>query len=104
VERNALTAGLTQRAQDWRWGSLWAREQGSEALKEIPSPWPVARPANWSRRVNQPIEEKELTWLQNCVDRGQPCGNEPWTQKMISRLHLEHAIRREGRPKREKKK
>ena len=28
VERNALRAGLTRRAEDWRWGSLWRRERG----------------------------------------------------------------------------
>ncbi len=27
VERNALTAGLVDRAEDWRFGSLWARLQ-----------------------------------------------------------------------------
>ena len=25
VERNALTANVVRRAEDWRWGSLWAR-------------------------------------------------------------------------------
>ena len=29
VERNALTAGLVKRAQDWRWSSLWTRLNGS---------------------------------------------------------------------------
>ena len=29
VERNALRANLVERAEDWRWGSLWARRQGA---------------------------------------------------------------------------
>ena len=33
VERNALSAGLVQRAEQWRWGSLWAREHGEEQLR-----------------------------------------------------------------------
>ena len=30
VERNALRAGLVQRAEDWRWGSLWRWRQRPE--------------------------------------------------------------------------
>src|SRR3954454_23046547 len=45
VERNALRAGLVERAQLWRWGSLWRRaarrppehSKGSEALKGVRS-------------------------------------------------------------------
>ena len=44
VERNALTAQVVERAEDWRWGSLWARHQGSEALQAILSDWPLERP------------------------------------------------------------
>ena len=102
VERNALTAGLVQRAQDWRWGSLWAREHGSDALREILSAWPVDRPANWIRRVNQSIQDEELDRLRGCVNRGQPFGGETWTRKTAARLHLEHTLRREGRPSTEK--
>ena len=104
VERNALAAGLTERAQDWRWGSLWARDKGPDVLRQILWPWPVDRPANWLRRVNEPIEEEELKRLRACVDRGRPFGSDAWTQKTIKRLHLEHTIRSEGRPATKRKK
>ena len=32
VERNALTAKLVERAEEWRWGSLWARRRGLAEL------------------------------------------------------------------------
>src|SRR3954465_6567689 len=35
VERNALSAGLVRRAQDWRWGSLWARAHGGDELRAM---------------------------------------------------------------------
>ena len=41
VERNALTAKLVKRAEDYRWGSLW-NWCGGDSLVEI-SPWPVRR-------------------------------------------------------------
>ena len=44
VERNPLDAGLVQRAQDWRWGSLWARTHGDDEVKQMLSPWPVDCP------------------------------------------------------------
>ena len=70
-------------------------------LKAILTPWPVKRPADWIRRVNGPITEKELDRLRNCVNRGQPFGSESWTRRTVGRLHLEHTIRREGQPKKE---
>src|SRR5207237_9138119 len=30
VERNALTARMVRRAENWRYGSLWVREHGSD--------------------------------------------------------------------------
>src|SRR5438132_451707 len=33
VERNALSAGLVERAEAWRWGSLFVREQGDAELR-----------------------------------------------------------------------
>jgi putative transposase len=44
VERNALSAGVVEHAQDWRWSSLWARREGDDSLKGLLSDWPVERP------------------------------------------------------------
>jgi hypothetical protein len=35
VERNALRAGLVERAEDWRWSSLW-RWRHPEAMDNVP--------------------------------------------------------------------
>src|SRR5207302_4507488 len=44
VERNALRANLAERAEAWRWSSLWQRLQGGG----VPlSAWPVPEPAGW---------------------------------------------------------
>ena len=59
VERNALRAKLAPRAGDWRWGSL-ARGNTSDA-DAVPmlSRWPIARPPDWTRRVNMPMTPAE---------------------------------------------
>ena len=98
VERNALAAGLVKRAQDWRWSSLWAREQGSEQLREILTEWPVDRPVDWVREVNRALSDKELEKMKGSLQRSRPLGDDAWVQRTAAKLHLEHTLRREGRP------
>jgi len=98
VERNAVRAGLVQRAEAWRWGSLWHRQQESESAQRLLSDWPVARPAAWVRQVNRPQTEGELEALRRSVQRGQPYGNEVWTKRVAQRLGLESTLRPRGRP------
>ncbi len=98
VERNARTAGAVRRARDWRFGSLWVREQGSAELRALLSEWPVARPADWARRVEEAWTGKELERIRASVARGQPYGDAGWQERMVRKLGLQHTVRREGRP------
>src|SRR6266446_3630332 len=47
VERNPLRAGLANRAEKWRWSSLWQRQHRNSLPKCILSDWPVAEPLDW---------------------------------------------------------
>ena len=98
VERNALTAHVVERAEDWRWCSLGVRENGDEQLKAILSPWPVDRPARWVRLGNQSLTAKEQEALATCVSRNRPYGDPEWQDQQAKRLGLQHTFRREGRP------
>ena len=76
VERNALGAGLVARAEQWRWGSLWARRRGDKAHQG--RSW---RPGRWSARgldprVNAPLSAKELGRLRVSLERGRPYGED----------------------------
>ena len=102
VERNALAAGAVDRAQDWRWGSLWARGHGDERLQALLSEWPVDRPGNWVATVNRPMSAKEEEKMQTCIARNRPFGSDIWQKRTASRLGLTASIRREGRPKKAK--
>jgi putative transposase len=46
VERNAFRAGLVERAEAWRWSSLWQRQQREQLPQWILSAWPVQEPRN----------------------------------------------------------
>jgi putative transposase len=96
VERNALTAGEVERAEDWRWSSLWVREQGTPEQKAVLSSWPTGRPRDWTNRVNAAMTPKEqLRWKQS-LTRSQPFGDEAWRAATAAKLGLEHTMRREG--------
>jgi putative transposase len=101
VERNAMSAGLCEQAEDWRHGSLWVRGHGSVEMRSILSDWPIEMPDDWSKWVNRPLTDRELERIHRSRDRGQPLGSEAWTRRAVSRLGLEHTIRREGRPKKD---
>jgi len=99
VERNALTANAVRRAEDWRWGSLWARCQGSDELRAILSDWPLERPRNWVAIVNEVMSEREVEKLRACIARNRPYGGEQWQDDVAKRLGLSHTLRNEGRPR-----
>jgi putative transposase len=99
VERNPLSARLVEKAQLWRWGSMWARVHGEEVIKALLSPWPVERPTNWTARVNAPLTAKELDRVRVSMERGQPYGSDDWVSKTVRDLRLEHTVRSEGRPR-----
>jgi putative transposase len=98
VERNPVAAGLVPRAQEWRWGSLWTRRHGDDAVKGLLSPWPFERPKNWIARVNAPLSGKELQRIQVSLKRGRPLGDDAWVGGKVVELGLKHTVRSEGRP------
>ncbi len=100
VERNALHAGLVNRAQDWPWSSLWLHVNGpcgddAPAL----SGWPIDRPRGWVRRVNAALGAKELEAVQRSIKRGSPYGSPAWVKRTAARLGLESTLRPRGRPR-----
>ncbi len=99
VERNALRANLVDRAEDWRWSSLWRRAQGTAAQRGVLSRWPLSMPRDWVTLVNAPQTEAELSALRRSVVRGQPYGSKDWIQRVASLLGLESTLRSRGRPR-----
>ena len=100
VERNALRAGLVTRAEAWPWGSLWRQQaEGKGRSAAVLSPWPVDRPADWIRRVNEAESETELEALRRCLTRGQPFGAADWVPQIAASMGLESTLRPHGRPR-----
>lgn len=97
VERNPLRANLVERAEDWRWSSLWHRQHATQ----VPwlSPWPLPVPDNWLAHVGQPQTEAELEALRRSVPRGAPFGEAEWQARTVETLGLESSVRPQGRPR-----
>jgi putative transposase len=103
VERNALSAGLVKRAQDWKWSSLYRRLHGDEEARSLLTDWPVKMPADWLAWVNRPLTPRELERIEMSLKRDRPLGSDEWTAKTASRLGMTHTLRSEGRPRKEKR-
>jgi putative transposase len=99
VERNALRAGLVERAEAWRWSSLWRKTCEDAKHQSLVSEWPIARPTDWLGWVNADEGEGELRHLRQSVVRSQPFGELEWVTAMIERFGLVSTIRNEGRPR-----
>ena len=69
VEANARRASLVERAEDWKWGSLWERLHGE---RSILTPSPVPLPPDWTELVNRSLDPRVLEDLRRPVPRGRP--------------------------------
>jgi len=97
VEANALRAKLVRRAEQWRWSGLWRREHGGTEITL--TPWPVARPQNWTALVNEGLAPGQLQEVRECVVRGRPLGTAAWVRSTAERLGLLFTLRGPGRPR-----
>ena len=98
VERNALRAKRVERAESWRWSSLWQREHGDARWL---SEWPVPRPRRWVSYVNGPETAAEVAALRRSVQRGSPYGVESWQHVTAAALGIEASLRPRDRPRKE---
>jgi putative transposase len=100
VERNPLRAGRVERAQAWKWSSLYKHEAGKLPEWLMPTgKWPVRRRDDWVNWVNRAQSAKEQEALQQCIKRGRPYGSDAWIARTAKALQLQSTLRPPGRPK-----
>ena len=61
--------------------------------------WPVDRPRNWVRVVNQPIEPRTADRLRTSIARGRPFGDETWVRRTVVRYGLQATVHDPWRPR-----
>ena len=94
VERNALRAGLVDRAEAWPWGSLAAATPGPPLDVET-----FPRKSDWLDLVNTPTDETEDRAIRLSIARDRPYGSGTWTSETAERLGLTSSLRPRGRPR-----
>jgi putative transposase len=99
IERNALRAKLTSRAETWRWGSLYRWQRDSAEDRKLLASWPVPRQSGWIDHVNALQNDAEMAAVRQCVNRGSPFGGDLWSIQAVQRLGLESTLRPRGRPR-----
>jgi putative transposase len=99
VGRNPLRAKLVQRAEEWRWSGTYIRRRGPEKLRSILANWPIERPREWTRLLNEPQSGGELAEVRAAVKRGCPYGSSEWVASTAATLHLGWTLRPRGRPR-----
>ncbi len=97
VEPNPVRAKLVERADQWPWSGFGGRAARGGDLPL--SPWPIARPRNWTILVNGELSAEELETMGKCLSRGRPLGPEGWVEATAARLGLAYTLRDPGRPR-----
>ena len=95
IESNRHRAKLTQKAEDWKYGSLHERV---EKNRELLSERYVELYDEWVKYVNQPLREGELENIRNSVNRQAPLGQEQWQVEVATKYGLLSTLRKRGRP------
>ncbi|MCA9141073.1 MAG: transposase [Planctomycetales bacterium] len=103
VERNALSGGLVDRAEDWKYGSLYRWHFKQDIEPPLLTNWPIRRLSGWTDRVNEPLSESDLEKIRTCVKRGRPFGDEEWVERTCERTGLWSTVRPLGRPRKKRK-
>ena len=99
VERNARRANLVRKAENWRWSSVWRRENGTTKQKEVLSSWPVSKPKDYLQWLNQAQTEGEEEAIKRSITKSNPYGEDSWVDSVVKKFGLEQTLRKVGRPK-----
>ena len=99
IERNPVRAKLSKACEEYRWGSAWLRENGTDVQQKLLSELPVEFPKNYIEWINEPDTAQGLKILRTSVQRGTPFGNDSWVDHMVKKHELESTIRQPGRPR-----
>lgn len=68
IERNPVSANLCENAADWHWSSAHPKNH------LLLQPWPITKPKNWERYLQQKIDDETLRQITMAKKLGEPFG------------------------------
>ena len=102
VERNPVRAGMEHRAENYRWSSAAAHCGGRpDSLLNLESDWSKQFAAidDWSVWLAEGDETGEIQTLRQNVEKGLPCGDASFIQRLGKMVGRQLEYRPQGRPK-----
>jgi len=99
VEQNPKKAKLVRRSENWKWSSLWRRENRAFRQKKILSQWPIDIPKNYLSLVNQTQNNDEKENIEESIIKSNPYGDFDWVENIVKKFGLEQTLKGVGRPK-----
>ena len=93
VERNALRPNLSERAEEWPWGS--ANQRCEKRDKPRLEPLQFVQPEGWVRILNERIGDDGV---REAVRQNRAIASEDWIQARLAALGL-GSLRKPGRPR-----
>jgi putative transposase len=98
VETNPLRANMVEKAEDWKWGSLYQRMNRQDLTSGILAKWPVEYTGDYLADINKPLSESFLKQVRYSSACSTPLGDENWVLQVVKKFGLEHTTRQCGRP------
>ena len=99
VERNAKTANLVKKAEDWKWSSVWRRTFGTQKQKSLLCVWPIPVSKTYLYLLNEPISTNEIEKIEKSEEKSIPFGRNTWINSIVKKYTIEQVLRGPGRPK-----
>lgn len=99
VEQNAKKANLIKKAEDWKWSSIWRRENGTTKQKKFLSDWPVSIPKDYLSWINQDQTKQDEEIIKRAIIKSNPFGEDYWVANTVKKFGLQQTLRKVGRPK-----
>lgn len=85
IELNPVTAGLAEKASDWRWSSARAHLSGDDDILVSVKPLLDIAP-DWREFLGSPVSQEEIQTLRTHERTGRPLGGETFVEKMENLL------------------
>ncbi|MHB1301618.1 MAG: transposase [Burkholderiales bacterium] len=102
VERNPVRAGIVERAENYRWSSAAAHcGNRSDAVLDLKSGWSkqFASVEDWSAWLSEADEMEKVRILRQNSEKGLPCGNSDFIQRLGLTVGRPLEFRPQGRPR-----
>ncbi|MEK9185137.1 MAG: transposase [Patescibacteria group bacterium] len=97
IESNPFRAKMVDRAEKWRWSSLWIREKGSSKQKKMLADWPIIIPENYLSFVNEQIPKELTDSIHDSLKKGNPFGEDIWMKITAEKMGI--VIKQKRKPK-----